>query len=807
MLFDDWDDLDRTQHGYVSGYCRFVDDGDIRMVFVQGQHLFTYHLQDKTSERVTWVNVYEQNWATQRQIANAIDKGRRTIQLWVSSFRRSGVNGLQESHRTGAPIKLTPAIKKRILFLREKKIKIYEIAKCCQISASSVKKVLSERKRALEEKQGILELETICVQVTDSKNSSTVKQKDQNDSKGLDDSDVQKVPNTQAEKQESHVEELSAITPIFPQELPKGTEIIDYCDEVENVLAQDRTEDRLRATAGQIQDAQPLFSNTEHVENAGAFMAIVMLSQDACLRTAMHVFDEYRAAFYGLRTMIVTWVLMALLRIKRTEHIRHKEVTSLGLILGLDRAPEVKTIRRKFHLMIEQGQAVEWMNLLAKERVEQHDGPVNVLQVDGHLVVYYGSEKLGNVYSARLQRVVKGQTENWVHLPMGGGALFMVTSPFNEGLTGILEEVIRQSCELCGESKIHFIFDRGGYSIELFKRIIDAGHDITTYRKGKSDDIDLSLFKKEAFTIGERTYQYAPYEQAVELKIYEKKKNKKGKVRSVLTKDTLSMREIRIVRQDDRQTVILTSCSSKKLAAETVASYLFDRTGNQENYFKYMREEFMLDAKTVYKLEEITDEELSHPNPAYVKLEKKLSKLNRKKEKLLAKYAAELIDCDLGKIEKMLAKKGKKSEAKEIRTLINKIDELKKQRETTPCREKLSEANYKKLNEQARTLQYGLIMSAYSLESKLYDMLKGHYKNRDKDGRKLIVGALKTSGSIHLEPSKLIIRLAPQSTPARTRAINQVLVQLNQMKAIYPGSNRMIYFEQTPEPVPVLHSI
>ena len=191
-------------------------------------------------------------------------------------------------------------------------------------------------------------------------------------------------------------------------------------------------------------------------------MGVVLLAEHPCLKTALQVFRKFDAAFYGLRTMIVVWILMSLLRIKRIEHIRKKDNRVLGGILGLDRAPEVKTVRRKLYSLIKQGKALIWMDTLAKKRVEAYDGRVRTIQIDGHIVAYYGKEKLGTVYCPRTQRVCKGHTDNWVHIPGGGGALFVISSPFNEGLSGILDEVVKQACRISGEPTMNLILTAAG---------------------------------------------------------------------------------------------------------------------------------------------------------------------------------------------------------------------------------------------------------------------------------------------------------------------------------------------------------
>src|SRR5262245_42896309 len=59
------------------------------------------------------------------------------------------------------------------------------------------------------------------------------------------------------------------------------------------------------------------------------------------------LYREIGPAFYGLRTTLLTLLFMALLGIQRPKHLKERDPAALGRLLGLDRAPEVKTLRRK----------------------------------------------------------------------------------------------------------------------------------------------------------------------------------------------------------------------------------------------------------------------------------------------------------------------------------------------------------------------------------------------------------------------------------------------------------------------------
>src|ERR1019366_1932919 len=195
----------------------------------------------------------------------------------------------------------------------------------------------------------------------------------------------------------------------------------------------DRSMDRVMARAGLLEDAEPVFASGENLPWVGVFLALALLGGEPLLPVAQKLWGSLGAAFYGVRTTLVTLLLLSLLRIKRPEQIRGYDAAGLGRVLGLDRAPEVKTLRRKLHALSRRNQGMPFLEKLALARVQALKAKPRVVYLDGHVSVYNGQSKIGEVYSTRDKRVVKGTTQTWVNLP-GRTPLFCVTSEFNEGL-------------------------------------------------------------------------------------------------------------------------------------------------------------------------------------------------------------------------------------------------------------------------------------------------------------------------------------------------------------------------------------
>ena len=812
--------------GYVSGRCRFMDNAFQRLVFVNGQLAYSYARNDREALRQVWTMVYISGLATYKQIATATGISRRSLQYWVQRYREEGAAGLPDRPRSGAPKKITPAVRKEILRLRESRLSLVEIAQCCVLSKSAVHRVVDEHRRGGEAKQSSLALpETAPIDAdkeSDEQAEAAPAIEAPEAGAGTDDgpmADSTPSPSQSPACEQPAMQPTEAPVPcavplIAEQDLILPENGRD--DRCEALMAMDRSRDRFAACVGLIDDAQPLFAPCEHLEFAGGFLAIAAATQDPFLPLATKVYGSFGAAFYGVRTMLLTLLLMALVRIKRPEWLRRQNPEKLGRILGLDRTPEVKTLRRRLHHFERCGQATELMHQLANARAQQCDKPPDTVQVDGHQVVYHGTKKIGEVFSTRCKKVLKSETDNWVHLP-GGFPLLAITSEFNQALSQALPEVPEQTRATLGVERLCCCFDRGGYNLLMFEQLIADGFDLITYRKGDSNPIAQSAFPSAPVSINNRTYSHGLYERDVELKIYEPVERGPGRKPTRRdTKRTLKLREIRILREDGGQTAILTSCPASKRSAETVAGLLFERIGSQENNFKYMREQFLLDALPAYGSEAI-EGDLDHPNPAYTKLEKTAAKLRRTRNKLLGKYITALTGDDAdaavayllelrrdqstqraelsAKLRQSLAK-----DADKLHRIQRQLEKIAEKLAQTPARETLSAAGYRRLNSELRQFMNLIKISAFHIETALVELLSPHYRRSEDEARSIIAAALRSSGSLKLRPGHLVIQLESQGEPRRTRAVNQLAAELTARKIRFPGSPRTIVFEPTPVP-------
>jgi prepilin-type processing-associated H-X9-DG protein len=284
---------------------------------------------------------------------------------------------------------------------------------------------------------------------------------------------------------------------------------------------------------------------------------------------AQKIYHSLGPAFFGLRTTLLTLLLMALWRIRRPEGLKEYCPEDLGRVLGVDRAPEVKTLRRKLKRLATFGRAAELGKALAQERIAQRGQAVGFLYVDGHVRVYHGKHRLPKAHVARMRLSMPATSDYWVN-DTAGEPLFVITAQANAGLVKMLPGILEEMRALLGSRRATVVFDRGGFSPALFQKILEAGFDLLTYRKGRVRRIPARCFREHRTRVEGRTFTYRLADQQVRLL--------KGKLR---------LRQVTRQKDDGHQTPILTS--RRDLSPAQVAYRMFNRW-RQENFFKVRRE-------------------------------------------------------------------------------------------------------------------------------------------------------------------------------------------------------------------------
>jgi hypothetical protein len=519
------------------------------------------------------------------------------------------------------------------------------------------------------------------------------------------------------------------------------------------------------------------------VTGVGVLLSLPYLVHSGLLQITRKLYGGIGPAFYGLRTTLLTLFLMALLRIQRPEQLKERDPAAFGRLLGLDRAPEVKTLRRQLSRLAAHHHAEQLGAELARVRVAQRGELMGFLYVDGHVRAYHGERTISNAaYVARRHLAMPATTDYWIN-DRAGDPLLVMTGEVDAALTKALPDVLREVREVVGERKVTIVFDRGGWSPTLFVAMIKDGFDLLTYRKGHCRRINERRFVRRRAKFDGRFLDYLLHDQPVRF-----------------LKGSLRLRQVTRLCEDGHQTQVITS--RWDLSDIEVAYRMFERW-RQENFFKYMREEFLLDALVDYQIEP-EDPTRTIPNPEHRALDKQIRAARTVLSRIEREYGAAAAYSDPRRRPTRPGFQAAHSKlGKQLRAARARVAQLVEQRRGVPKRieiRDLSERAVVRLATERKHLTDIIKMIAYQAESDLLALLRPHYARADQEGRTLLHELFATAGEIRVSDRELNITLAPLSSPHRTRAAQALCHVLDQTATVFPGSHLRMRFAVRPPP-------
>jgi transposase len=730
---------------FINARCLVISRDDRRVVLVSGMPIAQYALGDRMSEAHAMVSLVELGWADQNDVAKAFGYPARTLRRYQQRFAEGGLIALGRPR--GYPpglARLATSRQGRIQHLKTQGYSHYEIARQLGVSVRAIRKTL---RRLGWKPQRPTQAELLL---------------------GSPSAGPSKPP------------------PVSPSSSPRGSpafwgdpKLSAFCSKAQAIShaadPTNRDADRLLARLGLLEDAPPLFGPATALPRAGVLLAVPVLVVSGVLECAQKIYGTLGPAFYGLRTSLLTLLLLALWRIKRPEGLKEHSPQDLGRVLGLDRAPEVKTLRRKLTRLAAAGRAAQFGQALAQQRVALRAEALGFLYTDGHVRVYHGQHALPKAHVARMRISLPATSDYWVN-DSAGDPLFVITAEANAGLVKMLPSLLAQVRALVGKRRLTVVFDRGGFSPKLFLQILND-FDLLTYRKGRYPRIPRKRFQTCRTRREGRTLSYVLADQEVRL-----------------LKGQLRLRQVTRLMDNGHQTPILTS--RRDLPPAQVAYRMFDRW-RQENFFKYLREEYALDALVEYAT--VPDDPTREvPNPAWAAVDAQLRQAYAHLDRLQAEYGLEALTNLEDQRRSMRGFKTAHGRlGQNIWNAWQRIEQLEKRRAAIPRRvpvQSVTNQPVVKLAPERKHLTNLIKMLAYQAESDLLRMVAPHYRRAGQEGRTLLQSALASAADLQVTETELRVTLAPQSSPHRTRAIAALCDQLNQIETLFPGSRLRLHY-------------
>ena len=482
---------------------------------------------------------------------------------------------------------------------------------------------------------------------------------------------------------------------------------------------------------------------------------------------------------------------MFMARIRNPEALRHLPPGELGAILGLDRCPEAKTLRRKIGELGGDAQRVrDWQSSLASSWLEADPEACATLSADGRAKVYSGRKgRLKKHFIARRKLCLPASTSYWINA-LGGKPFLCLRKALDPAMAQALERDIlpaleRQgalgaeapdlAAENAGPPAPGLVFDREGWSPELFRRPARRGVAVTAWHKGFRGDPwperEFAEFKVPMHGPGGT--------RDIACRLAERRATLSG---------GLEVRQVRRLLGGGRQAPLVST--DFHMPIEQLAGALFSRW-SQENFFKSMRTEFNLDALAVRRLEELDPGDLV-ADPRWRKLDRELRSLRRKLGARRNRAA------DLGR-------KGRgESEAagrlrSEIAALGERCEAVKRERSEARKRIPVAQLDpgeaLDALPEGEKLLLDVIRMIACRAETRMMPAV-ANSPGRTPRPRKHLKALFRSDADIVPEPGKGILRVRILGTAGNgaDRAVAGLPGELNATRAIFPATNpRMVY--------------
>lgn len=548
---------------------------------------------------------------------------------------------------------------------------------------------------------------------------------------------------------------------------------------------------RLAASVGALGAVAPQFEAVLDVPHGGVLCALPALLAVGLLDGITDYFP-LQSGYYGPDSLLLLLAFMALSRINSIEGLRDHAPGEWGRLLGLDRVPEVRTLRQKVREMSHAGKPRQWSAALAQRWLAAAPEQANALYIDGHVRVYYGQQtRLPKHYVAREKLCLRATVDYWVNA-MDGQPFMVINQVVDPGLIRVIEDDILPRLEsmhpalteplpTAGRARHRFIlvFDREGYSPDFFARLRAKQVACLTYHK----------YPEAAWSENEFHNQPVPLVsgQIVTMQLAE---------RGVRLSNGLWLREIRKLSQSGHQTAILTTdyhSSPTVLAAQMFARW------SQENFFRYSRQNFALDRLADYSVEEIT-EPILVVNPAYRHLDSQVRSANGKCSRLLAQLGALNIEqaIEPEQMEPFLAKKIVLHE--QIEALQANICQLKAQRKITPRHIKIQDLpeneRFHKLANLSKHFLDTIKIIAYRAESAMVNIVREFLPKPDQ-ARAILRALYATEADLlpdYLNKT-LTVRLHHSARAHTDEVIAKLCEELNATKTFFPRSGLRLIFK------------
>ena len=559
-----------------------------------------------------------------------------------------------------------------------------------------------------------------------------------------------------------------------------------------------RVGERVLAAVGECQGAATEFETCLDVPHGGVLCALPALLNNGLLQGVDSLLGSVKGYYTQLQILLLL-AFMALCRIKTTEQLRGYAPGEFGKLLGLDRIPEVRCLRKKMDDLSREGAAERWATHLSQHWMTADPDAVGTLYIDGHVRVYHGKQTpLPRRYISRERLCLRGTTDYWVN-DITGRPFFVIEKTVDPGLLQTLKDIIvprllkdvpnqpsQQSLDKNPyQCRFILVFDREGYSPAFFSEMWQT-HRIAciTYHKHPDDSWPEEEFREQSLVLSNG--------EPVTMQLAERG----SYVGS--GKHALWMREVRKLNESGHQTSLIST--AYELAYTQLAIQMFSRWC-QENFFRYMMQHFAIDRLCEQGVVELPGTE-KVVNPLWRDLDRQRNALQNKLRYRQARFGALVhhpqTQDDVKRYEKWVEKKSALLE--EIEQIEHQLAQLKSELKNMAKHIRWDsldqEQQFYRLAPDRKQLMDTVRMIAYRAETAMANLLRDPSVDVAQ-ARVVLQNLYVTEADILPDTTnkRLVVRVHGGSRPVVNRKLVKLFEQLNNADICYPGTELQLHYE------------
>jgi hypothetical protein len=722
-------------------------DGQVTY-FVGGDNYFSHPMDDVKSRRFVLASLMENGHVRAVDLEAApLCIAHRTLMNWVAQFRKDGSVSFFRNAPVARPSVMSAQVNAQCAALIAQGLRPSVVARQMGIQGSTLRKAIKRKAIAVLPESTEAPAEQAAASASASASAST-----------------SGIASTKAERSREDAQAAQAM----------GT-------------ACTRADERVAAAVGLAQCATTRFEPGQDVQMAGLLTGLPALCANGLL-SGLGRYLRLAPGFYSALHILLVLGFMALGRIRRPEGLRHIPPGEFGKVIGLDRVPEVRTLRAKIAVMATTGEPGAWMKELSKSWMEGDPDEAGYLYVDGHVRVYNGDlATLPRRFVSRERLCLRGTTDYWVNDAVGR-PFFVVSKAVTEGLAdALLKDIVPElllsvpqqptAAELNNDPQLHrfvMVFDREGATHSLLSQLWQQRIGALTYRKNVRD-----VWPEGEFTDQE---VHAPGGGSTRMKLAMRQTTLSA------GKASMPVTEVRRLTPSGHQTAVITT--AQRLDPTLIASRMFSRWC-QENFFAYMMQHYDIDGLIQYGVQSLPGT-LKVINPVWRQLDVAVKKARQAERKLQAQVAKSTLDEGVEiqkKADILEAMQAAQEELKRLR-LERKATPRKVPIDSLPEKERPNE-----LLPLGKMFCDSVKMIAYRAETAMVALLRRHLKN-EAEARALIRDLLVASADIEPDDAAktLTIKIHHMANPAQNKAVSALLDDLTKQAFCHPETGaKMIY--------------